>query len=1216
MTTAVIEGFRSSLAVLIGIDRYSYGVPALSTPVSDATKLAGILKRDHGFEAEVVSDENATLNRLRGLLADLRNRVGKDDRVLFYFAGHGIALESNEGPKGYLLPQDAKRDSIDQYLSMIELNEALSALPCRHMLVILDCCFAGAFRWSSTRDLALAPENLHRERYAWFVRDAAWQAIASAAHDQKALDVAAGEALGERGQTAGYSPFAKALIDGLAGAADRRRADGTGDGVITATELFLYLEEQLMPAPGSGRPRQTPILWPLAKHDKGQFVFLVPGKEVDLPPAPPLNPDANPWRGLKPYESRHADLFFGRRRASERLLDRVLHNQLVVVTGPSGIGKSSLVRAGLLPRLPAPIHPIVVKPGPAPFASLAAGLALEAPSGESPDAESLKVDPDALATWAKDQYSAGRQILLVIDQAEELLTQNSDPTTMKSFLERVESALSRSNGVPPQPSTFGETDARMLLESLGYSSFTDLRADEKGIWRAAATKDGKAVEAKLGVDERPLRVVITVRSEFDSQFSQSPLKNHWSQARYFVPPMTQDELRRVIEGPAAVKVMRFESADLVDRLVNEVVQMPGALPLLSFALSEMYATYLRRSEDDRTLTHRHYEALEGGVTGSLRVRANHVIDDMDALHRLTARRVLERLVSVESGEFARRRVPRRELDAPDPAEDDRVWEILKRLDDARLIITDDFDNEPYLELAHDALILGWDRLHAWVLEDAPAITSLRLVSADAMRWDRSFLRQPKLLWSDPARLEAIRKLRTDPFPGLNKTEAQFADESIRNARRLSRIRRAAIAGLVVLTLGAISASIFAFVQQTRAEVRLREAQISESNTLAAQSRVLNGRGDAITAAVTALRALPDTFGPTNRPIVANAAGALVEALLARTEQLLIAPTGFNEGERFVSVQMDEDGGTVYGVTNRGNVVETNIVTHKTTIVAQKLAESISAAFIGPKGSRVVAVSKDGQVVGWSRRNSLVNPLPIHIDEGAGDRLFALLDTNPERVVFVSGRSLEGQPSLLFDAKTGGVIGNLEDLVGQISFARRDGIVLLIAGSRGGNRAWNATTGEMLPELPDILKSPMTLFPALDREVYLGREGSIISLLQGSISSGVSTRYRYETAIDAWVTISANGMWVAELVNNLNRNDVQLRYLGDYAKDDVRLSLPWGILEVSLSYSGLRMAGRTGDGRIVVWAPEDRSWWSPLFSIRYNSGQSSAVLLPATNTKSH
>jgi WD40 repeat protein len=317
----------------------------------------------------------------------------------------------------------------------------------------------------------------------------------------------------------------------------------------------------------------------------------------------------------------------------------------------------------------------VVRPGPAPFASLAAALASQSPPGGSPNAEALRTDPNALATWVKDQQSAGRKLLLVIDQAEELITMNSDGKVTQQYLALIDNALN---------------------------------ADER------------------------LRIVVTVRSEFEPQFAQSALMDRWLSSRYLVPPMTQDELRRVIEGPATVKVMRFESADLVDTLVNEVVQMPGALPLLSFALSEMYTNYLRRPADDRTLTSKDYDALEGGVAGSLRVRANRLIDDLDEPHKLTARRVLERLVSIESGEFARRRVLRRELKVADTAENTRVEEILRCLVDARLIVTDEVENQPSLELAHDALILGWDRLRKSISSAVISPDGKRLLTAS---WD-------------------------------------------------------------------------------------------------------------------------------------------------------------------------------------------------------------------------------------------------------------------------------------------------------------------------------------------------------------------------------------------------------------------------------------------------------------------------------------------------
>jgi hypothetical protein len=534
---------------------------------------------------------------------------------------------------------------------MVDLNQALSTLPCRHMLVILDCCFAGALRWASPRDLILARTNLHRERYEWFIHDAAWQAIASAAHDQKALDIAAGQPLGARDQATLHSPFAEALIDGLTGLADLRSADQPGDGVITATELLVYLRDRLMPLPGSGRPRQTPMLWPLPKHDKGEFVFLVPGRDLDLPPAPPLDSKANPWLGLQTYDSSQSELFFGRRSFSEALLARVLRDPLVVVTGPSGIGKSSLVRAGLLPRLKnLPIVPIIVRPGPAPFAALAAALRGEGRADI--EEQALRTDPMSLSKWFAEHHD--QQFLLIIDQAEELITQNRDTTIQNGFLALIENALSQ-EGLPAEIHHFAEADARAAIEAMGYTKVTVLQEDDSGVWRATAEKDDKPVEAAFEFRRLPLRVALTVRSEFEPQFAQSPLDKRWTASRSLVPRMTQDELRRVIEGPASVKVIRFESAALVDQLVNEVVEMPGALPVLSFALSQMYKNFIERRGGDRALTFLDYDALQGGVTGSLRASANEVVDAADEKQRETARRVLERFVSLEAGAFAKTR---------------------------------------------------------------------------------------------------------------------------------------------------------------------------------------------------------------------------------------------------------------------------------------------------------------------------------------------------------------------------------------------------------------------------------------------------------------------------------------------------------------------------------------------------------------------------------
>jgi hypothetical protein len=263
---AATTDFAHNRAYVIGINAYSHGIPPLRTAVADAEKLGQILESSHGYEVRLYPrDANPTLENLRELLGTtISQEVNENDRVLFYFAGHGIALDGDDGPEGYLVPEDASREDRNSFLSMTELNDALAKLPCRHLLLVLDCCFAGAFRWSSTRDLSSLPNVIHRERYERYIQDPAWQVLTSAAHDQKALDVLSGSTIGERIETADHSPFASALFRALEGEADLipRGKDGQpgGDGVITATELYMYLRECVETATEEHSTRQTPGL--------------------------------------------------------------------------------------------------------------------------------------------------------------------------------------------------------------------------------------------------------------------------------------------------------------------------------------------------------------------------------------------------------------------------------------------------------------------------------------------------------------------------------------------------------------------------------------------------------------------------------------------------------------------------------------------------------------------------------------------------------------------------------------------------------------------------------------------------------------------------------------------------------------------------------------------------------------------------------------------
>ncbi|MEM7020489.1 MAG: caspase family protein, partial [Pseudomonadota bacterium] len=536
--------FDNSYALIIGINDYQNGIFPLKTPVNDATRLARILKHNYKYKGWLRTKQN-TLSSLRKTLHNLQKVIGENDRLLFYFAGHGVALDGDDGPAGYLVPQDAHSEDHNSFLPMAELHDSLTALPCRHLLAIFDCCFAGAFRWASMRNLPRMPEVIHQERYFHYIRDPAWQVLTSSAYDQQALDVAAGMTLGLRDEELSHSPFALMLCDLLEQKATDFTAIG-GNGLITATELYLYLRTHVETYSDRHHRRQTPGLWPLTKHDKGEYLFELPGYKIEeLPLAPELNPENNPYRGLLSYEADHSGLFFGREEQIQELAARVETNQLSVLLGASGTGKSSLVKAGVMPYLQANADNIESKglkwqflpplrPGEHP------AMVLRALLYQQLKPESVQ---DSLETWLETWHTQDSEVCLLvfIDQLEELVTLCRHDQERNEFVKMLQLLWQHPN----------------------------------------------------------VHLLLTLRNDFETQLSTYFPQADWQAARVFITPMTQDELREVIEGPASVRVLYFEPPELVDMLINEVVQTPGALPLLSFTLSELYLRYAKKPDGNR-----------------------------------------------------------------------------------------------------------------------------------------------------------------------------------------------------------------------------------------------------------------------------------------------------------------------------------------------------------------------------------------------------------------------------------------------------------------------------------------------------------------------------------------------------------------------------------------------------------------------------------------
>ena len=715
--------FRQSHALIIGINSYGDGIPPLRTACADASRLAQVLQDKHGYEVHLLLEEAATREAMVNRFFTLKETLDENDRVLFYFAGHGIALDANDGPNGYILPYDAQLDNQETYIHMPKLHDELISFPCRHMLIFLDSCFSGAFRWSATRSVPPPPPKvIYRERFQRFIKDPAWQVITSASHDQEAMDERFGCRV--KDDSKAHSPFATALFEALGGAADtmggstfpsEQSINARGDGVLTATELYMYLKDTLELHEPADAQRQTPMFWPLSKHDKGEFIFLVPDHDLNLPEAPLLSYENNPYRGLESYEREHSDWFFGRDEVIQSLYEHLQSDPLTVVLGASGTGKSSVVKAGLIPFLERDVTlnwqvlP-VIRPAYYPIRALIRAVStLQTDTCKEEEREQSDSTTDRLrirmAAWLDENPDA--YLVLIVDQFEELHTMTRDAAQREAFL---------------------------------------------------------ALLARMKADHpERFRLILTLRTDFEPQFMDTPLRKAWEESRYIIPPMSRQNLREVIEKPARKSVLYFEPGSLVGTLLDEVTATPGALPLLSFTLSEMYIRYVNRQSNDRALTEADYQEL-GGVVGALRHRAEEEYNALDPFQQNTMRRLLLRMVRITGGAITRQRVLDADLVFPSHAENKRTREVIDRMIKARLFSRGTLDTgEGYIEPAHDALVRAWKTLREWINTENRRIANLRLqqnLAESARQWEESADKKLKkgLLWRDGARTQVLKEL--------------------------------------------------------------------------------------------------------------------------------------------------------------------------------------------------------------------------------------------------------------------------------------------------------------------------------------------------------------------------------------------------------------------------------------------------------------------------
>ena len=493
-----------------------------------------------------------------------------------------------------------------------------------------------------------------------------------------------------------------------------------------------------------------------------------------------------PFKGLATFDVDDAGYFFGRERLVGELVARLTGAPLVGIVGPSGSGKSSVVRAGLLPALAAGVLPgsdrwtiSVLRPGAHPMRAL--------------------------------EEADGR--LVVVDQLEELFTRCDDEDERRAF--------------------------------------------------AAA------------LAARP-RVVVAIRADFYARCAQYPeLARGLGDGHVLVGPMRRDELRRAIELPAQRAGLDVEP-QLVDALLADVGGRPGALPLLSTTLLELW-----RHRDGRHLRLAAYEQA-GGVDGAVARLAERAFDRLEPEQLPAARRVLLRLAG--DGEAAVR-VPLHELD-------DDIVEVLAG---ERLVTIAEGD----AEVAHEALLREWPRLRGWLEEDAQGRRLHRHLREAASAWDGHDAGE---LYRG-ARLAAVLDWSAAHAAELTAAERDFVAASRAASQRSQRRLRALVAGLAVLLALAVVAGVIALDQRGNART---EATAAEAQRLGARALL---EDDLDLSLLLARQAVALDDSPQTR---ANLLAALLKSPAA-----IGALHG--DGDRLIAVALSPDQRTLAFIDNDGTL---------------------------------------------------------------------------------------------------------------------------------------------------------------------------------------------------------------------------------------------------------------------------------------------------------
>lgn len=733
-----------------------------------------------------------------------------------------------------------------------------------------------------------------------------------------------------------------------------------------------------------------------------------------------------PYRGLASFASRHAELFFGRDRETEMLANRIRRSVMVTVTGPSGSGKTSLLRAGVLPALHG-YRQLSMRPGHAPMQTLMRRLREDFASelGHALSESAVRGVEPTLASLCR---AHGVRLLVCVDQCEELFTlcRNGD-----------------------ERAAFAQALAGMT----------------------AAGADG------------PIRVVLSIRGDFFARLATLPaLAGVYSRHVEVVTTPDADALRDILIRPANAFGYSFEDPELIATMLAPLAGEPAPLTMLQFAADRMWEL---RDRQWQRLTWAAYEAI-GGVEGALAAHADSVLDALTTGQREIARTLLLRLITAEG---TRAVVDQKTLLDTALAGANGA-NVLARLVDARLVVARETSAESAgdpsgesdagagsdasVELIHEALLLRWDRLRAWIDDDREALRVRDRVAAAASQWVRERAASDYLLAEGKPLAEA-EALLTERIDLLQPNEIEFIQVSRRRRQRRRMVARVIVAGVLIVAVAAAFAGVYAWAEGRRAtraaverqnaidravHARLlaRESQESarvsaeEAAARANEAAVARARSDLDrdpTASLAWLRLLDADVATRRTPIFAE---ARVIAASAHQRGVALDVLGAHKGG-ITQLAFRADGQAFASGSQDGELAVWDLQSTARRTLPGHTDEILDLSF-SPDGNYLASVGADARVRLARADGTSSIELGGHTDSvtsvafaPAGDRLAT---GGRDRAVLLWDLDQLDEPLERF--------GDFSADITDLAFSH-NGVLLAIADADGGIRTWNQALGE-------------------------------------------------------------------------------------------------------------------------------------------------------------